>query len=134
MRDVQPGEIIKLERNQPPKTLVIIPRPDNYDVPAFCIFEYVYFAKADSIVENQMIYSVRQNCGRQLAIEAPVKYANEEERSKLIVAPVPESSIPAALGFAEQVNNFYFLITFILLICDIFINLLVWFAVCGSFL
>lgn len=106
MRDVQPGEIVKLERNQPPKTLVIIPRPKNNDVPAFCIFEYVYFAKADSIVENQMIYSVRQNCGRQLAIEAPVKYENYEQKSKLIVAPVPESSIPAALGFAEQVNGY----------------------------
>ncbi|XP_074601478.1 amidophosphoribosyltransferase-like isoform X2 [Brevipalpus obovatus] len=102
VRDVEPGEIIKLERNQPPKTLGIIPRPPNHDSPAFCIFEYVYFAKADSIIEDQTVYAVRQTCGHQLAREAPVTWSTPEEKAKLVVAPVPESSVPAALGFAEE--------------------------------
>lgn len=66
-----------------------------------CIFEYVYFARPDSIIEGQMVYAVRKKCGRQLAIEAPIPM---EGRSKddFIVAAVPESSIPSALGFSEQ--------------------------------
>ncbi|XP_015783872.1 amidophosphoribosyltransferase [Tetranychus urticae] len=98
-RDVEPGEIVKLERNKEPKSLCIIPRPANHDYPAFCIFEYVYFAKADSIIESQMVYSVRVSCGRQLAREAPIVYDPSKE---YIVSPVPESSNPAALGFALE--------------------------------
>lgn len=49
-----------------------------------------------------MVYSVRQKCGRQLAIEAPVK--NVEDTSNLIVAAVPESAIPAALGYAQEAS------------------------------
>ena len=48
-----------------------------------------------------MVYSVRQKCGRQLAIEAPVSLP-ENDTSDLIVAAVPESAIPAALGYALQ--------------------------------
>jgi amidophosphoribosyltransferase len=44
-----------------------------------------------------MVYSVRQKCGKQLAIEAPVDQSDD-----LIVAPVPESAIPAALGYAQE--------------------------------
>jgi amidophosphoribosyltransferase len=44
-----------------------------------------------------MVYSVRQKCGKQLAIEAPVEPSDD-----LIVAPVPESAIPAALGYAQE--------------------------------
>ncbi len=68
-----------------------------------CIFEYVYFARPDSMMEGQQVYAVRKTCGRQLAIEAPVKRSNGDN-SDLIVAAVPESSIPAALGYAEQAN------------------------------
>lgn len=69
--------------------------------PAFCIFEYVYFARPDSMFEGQIVYSVRQNCGRQLAIEAPVNPPNGDT-SNLIVSAVPESAIPAALGYALE--------------------------------
>lgn len=48
-----------------------------------------------------MVYSVRQNCGRQLAVEAPVQRPNGDT-SDLIVAAVPESAIPAALGYALE--------------------------------
>ena len=52
-----------------------------------------------------MVYSVRMKCGKQLAIEAPIHLANKEmDASKVIVAPIPETSTPAALGFAEQVS------------------------------
>lgn len=101
LRDVEPGEIVKLERGKAPRTLAIVPRPDLESPPAFCIFEYVYFARPDSWMEGQMVYAVRQRCGRQLAIEAPVEAPSDSE---LIVAPVPESSIPAALGFSLEAN------------------------------
>lgn len=65
---------------------------------------YVYFARPDSLLEGQMVYSVRMKCGKQLAIEAPIHLANKEMSSKVIVAPIPETSTPAALGFAEQVS------------------------------
>lgn len=101
IRDIQPGEIIKLERNKAPRTLAIIPRPSFNDYPAFCIFEYVYFSKPDSFLEGQMVYTVRKNCGRQLAIEAPVP---NSDKSKWLVSAVPESSMPAAFGYSEQVG------------------------------
>ena len=59
-----------------------------------CIFEYIYFARPDSIVDGRSVYDVRKNFGRQLAIEAPVDAD--------IVVPVPDSGVPAAIGFAQQ--------------------------------
>lgn len=99
-RDVMPGEIVKLEKYKMPRTLAMVTRPDNAP-PAFCIFEYVYFARPDSMFEGQMVYSVRQTCGRQLAIEAPVTQS-DGNMSDFIVAAVPESAIPAALGYALE--------------------------------
>ncbi|XP_076134337.1 amidophosphoribosyltransferase [Alosa pseudoharengus] len=91
-REVQPGEIVQISK-QGIKTLSVVPRPEG-DPPAFCIFEYVYFARPDSIFEGQMVYTVRQRCGRQLAIEAPTDCD--------VVSTVPESATPAALGYAQQ--------------------------------
>jgi amidophosphoribosyltransferase len=59
-----------------------------------CIFEYVYFARPDSRVFGRNVYQVRKEMGRQLAREAPV--------AADIVVPVPDSGVPAALGFAEE--------------------------------
>ncbi|RWS05844.1 glutamine phosphoribosylpyrophosphate amidotransferase-like protein [Dinothrombium tinctorium] len=98
-RDVEPGEIVKLARNKLPKTLAIVHRKED-KMPATCIFEYVYFARPDSLIEGQMVYTVRRKCGQQLAIEAPVQ--GKDPKIEYIVAPVPESSIPAALGFSQQ--------------------------------
>ncbi|RXG73950.1 Amidophosphoribosyltransferase, partial [Armadillidium vulgare] len=113
-REVMPGEIIEIS----PKgirTLDIVPRPktthhskyictDNDDnhsksdiediPPAFCIFEYVYFARPDSKFEGQQVYSVRQRCGKQLAIEAFIEAD--------VISSIPESATPAALGYALQ--------------------------------
>ncbi|KAM9848482.1 amidophosphoribosyltransferase [Aulostomus maculatus] len=91
-REVLPGEIVQISRRGV-KSLSIVPRREG-DLPAFCIFEYVYFARPDSIFEGQMVYTVRQRCGRQLAIEAPTDAD--------VVSTVPESATPAALGYAQQ--------------------------------
>lgn len=103
-RDLEPGEILKISKNEHPKTLTVVERPNGALLPAFCIFEYVYFARPDSLLEGQMVYSVRMKCGQQLAIEAPIQLSNPEMASKVIVAPVPETGIPAALGFANHVS------------------------------
>ncbi|CAH1964022.1 unnamed protein product [Acanthoscelides obtectus] len=92
VREVFPGEIIEMTRHGI-RTIDIVQRPENKQQ-AFCIFEYVYFARADSIFEGQMVYAVRMQCGRQLAIEAPVEAD--------IVGSVPESGNAAAHGFSRQ--------------------------------
>ncbi|KAK8767957.1 hypothetical protein V5799_005263 [Amblyomma americanum] len=91
-REVLPGEIVEITKHGP-KSICVVPRPYTAP-PAFCIFEYVYFARPDSIFEGQMVYSVRRECGKQLAREAPVEAD--------IVSTVPESATPAALGFSEM--------------------------------
>lgn len=96
VREVLPGEIVEISRNGV-RTVDIVDRPEA-KLPAFCIFEYVYFARSDSIFEGQMVYSVRMNCGRQLAKEAPVDAD--------IVSSVPESGTAAAHGFARQVIRY----------------------------
>lgn len=94
VREVYPGEIIEMTKAGI-KTIDIIDRPEG-KAPAFCIFEYVYFARPNSIFEGQEVYSVRAQCGRQLAIERPVDAD--------IVGSVPESGNAAAHGFAKQSN------------------------------
>ena len=89
-----PGEIVELSKSGI-KTIDIIGRSDNKKS-AFCIFEYVYFARPDSIFEGQMVYSVRMQCGMQLAREAPIDAD--------IVSSVPESGTAAAHGFAQEVS------------------------------
>ncbi|KXJ25881.1 amidophosphoribosyltransferase [Exaiptasia diaphana] len=91
--EVDPGEIIQVT-SKGPKSLGFIPPTKVDDIPAFCIFEYVYFARADSVFEGQMVYTVRQRSGVQLAIEAPV----EAE----VVSTVPESATPSAMGYSQQ--------------------------------
>lgn len=118
-RDVEPGEIVKLERNKLPKTLAVVPRPQKMSdlslnsplrdpSPAFCVMEHVYFARPDSVIDGQMVYSVREKSGRKLAIEAGIPIpADNNITQKVIVAPIPESAIPAAHGFAKQVGNIF---------------------------
>ena len=89
IREVEPGELIVitdqgLESHHPfPKT-----------APAMCVFEYVYFARPDSrIFGSEAVYATRKALGRQLAQEAWVPAD--------VVIPVPDSGVPAALGYAE---------------------------------
>ncbi|XP_071951352.1 amidophosphoribosyltransferase-like [Antedon mediterranea] len=93
-REVAAGEIVQLSKNGV-ESMSIVPRLDEAP-PAFCIFEYVYFSRSDTIHEGQMVYSVRRRCGKQLAIEAPIEGD--------IVSTVPESATPAAIGYAQEIG------------------------------
>jgi amidophosphoribosyltransferase len=89
VREVEPGEIVRLDANGVTSMI-----GKGSERRALCIFEYVYFARPDSKLEGQVIHSVRQKMGRQLAIEAPVDAD--------IVVGVPDSATPAAIGYALQ--------------------------------
>uniref|UniRef100_A0A2I2ZH52 Glutamine amidotransferase type-2 domain-containing protein n=1 Tax=Gorilla gorilla gorilla TaxID=9595 RepID=A0A2I2ZH52_GORGO len=91
-REVLPGEIVEISRRNV-RTLDIISRSEGNPM-AFRIFEYVYFARPDSMFEDQMVYTIRYRCGQQLAIEAPVDAD--------LVSTVPESATPAALAYAGK--------------------------------
>jgi amidophosphoribosyltransferase len=89
IREVNPGEIIRLDRTG--VTSVEGHKPGQR---AMCIFEYVYFARPDTQLEGQIVHSVRQRLGMQLAREAP---ADAD-----IVVGVPDSAIPAAIGYSME--------------------------------
>ena len=91
VREVEPGEIIRLDRHGL-SSFVGVPSTKR----ALCIFEYVYFARPDSAFEGQMIHGVRQQLGRQLAKEAP---ADAD-----IVIGVPDSATPAAIGYSLELG------------------------------
>ena len=59
-----------------------------------CIFEYIYFSRPDSMLGGRSVYDVRKQMGRQLALESPADVD--------VIVPIPDSGVPAALGFAEQ--------------------------------
>ncbi len=61
-----------------------------------CIFEYIYFSRPDSVLGGRSVYDVRKQMGRQLAIESPAEVD--------VIVPIPDSGVPAALGFAEQMK------------------------------
>lgn len=89
IRSVEPGELIIVSdrglRSHRPFAPVR-PRP--------CIFEHVYFSRPDSIVDGSSVYSVRKQIGAELAVENPVDAD--------FVVPVPDSGVPAAIGYAQQ--------------------------------
>ncbi len=87
-RDVQPGEIVEIREDGFVSHHVF--RKQHY---AHCMFEYVYFARADSIIDGQLVYDVRRRIGHILAEEHP---ANAD-----VVVPVPDSGRAHALGFSE---------------------------------
>jgi len=94
VRDVYPGEIVEFTK-EGFHTVSVMGRPHNRPQ-AFCIFEYVYFARPDSIYEGQMVYSVRLRSGIVLARESLVEAD--------IVSSVPESGTAAAHGFSMKSN------------------------------
>ncbi|MFZ0548716.1 MAG: amidophosphoribosyltransferase [Candidatus Promineifilaceae bacterium] len=91
LRDVRPGEIIRLDKNG---LTAFTGLPS--DRAALCIFEYVYFARPDSLMEGQIIHQVRQQMGHKLAQESP---ADAD-----IVVGVPDSAIPAAIGYSMELG------------------------------
>jgi len=88
VRDVEPGEMVVVTTDGIESLKPFAAKPHR-----FCIFEYVYFARPDSMVEGHNVYDVRKRIGEELAREAPAKAD--------MVIPVPDSGVPAALGFAE---------------------------------
>lgn len=90
VRDVEPGEIVIINE----KGLKSIQAFPDHSKRAFCIFEYVYFARPDSTLADHNVYKVRVEMGRQLAREFPVEAD--------IVVPVPDSGNYAALGYATE--------------------------------
>jgi amidophosphoribosyltransferase len=88
-RSLEPGEMVIVKGSEVSSHHpfpVVSQRP--------CIFEWVYFSRPDSIANNMSVYTVRKAIGAQLAIESPVE-------ADLIV-PVPDSGVPAAIGYAQQ--------------------------------
>ena len=89
IREVEPGEIIKID-DHGPVTIARNPAPER----AMCLFEYIYFARPDSLVDNQTLHAARVQQGRQLAREFPTDAD--------VVIPVPDSAVPAAIGYAQE--------------------------------
>jgi amidophosphoribosyltransferase len=94
IRDVEPGELVVIDANG-----VRSEHPFRKVKNRFCIFEYVYFSRPDSVVEGNNVYEARRRIGVELAKEAPVEAD--------VVIPVPDSGVPAALGYARQANIAY---------------------------
>ena len=91
VRDITPGEIIVINKNG---LRSVNPWADTQQPHAFCIFEFVYFARPDSDLYHKNVAQVRINLGRQLAREHPVEAD--------LVIPVPDSGNWAAMGFSEE--------------------------------
>lgn len=89
VRDIKPGELIVLNGDGVQSLFPFENKPSR-----FCIFEYVYFARPDSFMEGKSVYEMRKAIGAQLALEAPVEGAD-------LVVPVPDSGVPAAIGYAQ---------------------------------
>lgn len=89
VREVEPGEVIVIGKEGMKSFHPFPPVPARR-----CVFEYVYFARPDSRVFGRTVYQVRRELGRQLARETHVEAD--------VVTPVPDSGVPAAIGYAEQ--------------------------------
>lgn len=89
LRDVEPGELVWItEAGLASFHWAAQPQPK------LCIFEMIYFARPDSIMNNESLYSYRMRIGRQLAIESPAEVD--------LIIGVPDSGIPAAIGFSQE--------------------------------
>ncbi|CCG40245.1 amidophosphoribosyltransferase [Magnetospirillum molischianum] len=89
VRDVEPGEIIILSAEGVRSLKPFAKQPSR-----FCIFEYIYFARPDSMIEGISVYEVRKRIGAELARESGVEAD--------LVVPVPDSGVPAAIGYAAE--------------------------------
>jgi amidophosphoribosyltransferase len=89
VREIDPGEIVVIDQSGVNSYVgQLVERR------ALCVFEYIYFARPDSLINGRSLYIVRQEMGRQLAREHPVEAD--------IVIPVPDSATAAAIGYAQE--------------------------------
>ncbi len=88
VRDIDPGEVVLINEDG-----IHSLKPFATMRQRFCIFEYVYFSRPDSVVEERGVYDIRKRIGAELAKEASVDAD--------LVVPVPDSGVPAAIGYSE---------------------------------
>ncbi len=93
IREIQPGEIVTLSD----KALVVYQALPPSQPTARCSFENIYFSRPDSVWDGQSVHQVRQALGRELAIEHQFRQIQAD-----VVIPVPDSSVPAAIGYSQQ--------------------------------
>jgi amidophosphoribosyltransferase len=89
IREVEPGELVLVDFSGEIRSV----RPFGSPAPRPCIFEHVYFSRPDSVFAGRSVYEARKAIGKQLALEAPCDAD--------LVVPVPDSGVPAAIGFAQ---------------------------------
>ena len=92
IRDINPGEMLIFAEGKEPESVQIFE-------PEFrpCAFEYVYFARPDSVIDGKTVYSTREKMGKTLALNDK----NNQIKVDMVV-PVPDSGVPAALGYADE--------------------------------
>ncbi len=98
VREIEPGEMVVIDASG---TRSLRPFPPERIDPKLCLFEFVYFARPDSILYNQTVHSARQRMGELLAAQAPLPPDDHAPAREAMVMPVPESGIPAAEGYAR---------------------------------
>jgi amidophosphoribosyltransferase len=89
VRDIEPGELVVIDDDGVHPHRISLAAKSR-----FCIFEYLYFARPDSVVEGKSVYAARKEIGAELARESHVEAD--------MVIPVPDSGVPAALGYAQE--------------------------------
>lgn len=91
VRDINPGEVVICKADGSIESRQVFPKPVNA---RSCIFELIYFAKPNSVVDGQSVYELRKRLGERLAREAPCDAD--------LVSPIPDSGVPAAIGYAQK--------------------------------
>ena len=89
VRDIDPGEIVVIDDRG-----VHSIKPFTREASRFCVFEYIYFARPDSVVEGMPVYEARKRIGAELARESHIDAD--------VIVPVPDSGVPAAMGYAVE--------------------------------
>jgi amidophosphoribosyltransferase len=89
VRDIKPGELVIINDDGVQSHRISLVTKSR-----FCIFEYIYFARPDSVIEGKSVYAARKEIGAELARESNVEAD--------MVIPVPDSGVPAALGYAQE--------------------------------
>jgi len=92
IRDVEPGEIVVINDSG-----VRSIKPFGATTSRFCVFEYIYFARPDSVMEGTAVYEARKRIGAQLARESHIEAD--------VIVPVPDSGVPAAMGYALEAGT-----------------------------
>jgi amidophosphoribosyltransferase len=93
VRDLEPGEMLVIDASGMRSSFPFPKQPRK-----MCIFEYVYFARPDSILERASVYAVRKALGERLAIEQPLP----DGEGDAVVISVPDGGVPAAMGYAHK--------------------------------